>query len=174
MARFRFRLDRLLRLKGQLRRTVQEEVQLLQQEQQAVCDALAEAETTRDANRAAVVQAAAAGLSAADLRLYRDYDRAQAHAARTLGARADAIGAVIDGRREELITRRRDERRLETLEARLRQRHAAAEARADAHLSDDLVRRPATGMRAASGRRPDGEPGGPPAGGSPGGQPGRT
>lgn len=148
----RFRLQRISRLKEQLRKAVTDEIALLQQDLAGVQQAMADTQAALDRNRVEAARTATEGKSAIELHLHAIFERAQQAAGNALKQRAGEIDDEIAARRTELRERRREERQFETLQARLRQRSAVAEGRAEANFQDELA------VRAKRSSSQDGEP----------------
>jgi flagellar export protein FliJ len=142
MARARFRFDRILRLKAQLRKAAQDEIAMLRQELANVESGIAGAAAARVRNRAHATDAALQDrVTARDLQLYEVYDRAQTLSAQALRVRADALGTLIETKLPGLLDQRREERQFEELEGRQRAREALDDVRTEANFQDDLARR---------------------------------
>ena len=135
-----FRLGRVLRLQGQLRR-------LRRYEADALAASLATLEDEGHLLAAARMRlgeeealAAAAGLLAPELlQLRRTYDGALAERERTVAARATEQRAALAAKREELAHARREERKLLRLEETHRERVAETEGRHSDRLLDELA-----------------------------------
>jgi flagellar export protein FliJ len=140
-----FRFQRILRFKRRLREAAALQLGALVAEHADVERAHAAAHTAEAASRFAAGDLARAGGSAADLHLHADYQRAQAAAARALGARGADLARTIERRRADLVTRRTAERQFEVLAERADARRAAEEARRERLLHDDLARRQSPG-----------------------------
>lgn len=137
---FRFRLERVLRLREQLRREAQRELEAVSCRAARLWAAARARETEAERVLAAEAEAIASGeLTGADLRVYRDYEASQ-HAQRVaLVERAMAAEREAAIRRAALLERRREERQLERLRERARGRAEEAARRAEADFLDDLA-----------------------------------
>ena len=148
-----FRFERVLRVKGLLRKAAQDEVVALRREIDGLEGEISAAEAARNESRARALEAALDGPSAADLQLYAAYDRGQAMLVRTLHSRVEGLNEVLDRRRAVLLERRREERQFEVLRDRLRTRRIAAAVRTEANFQDELAQRSTGGHRAGGGAR---------------------
>jgi flagellar export protein FliJ len=138
---FRFRLGRVLALRTQLRKLVQDEVALLGGQLSRLREDVAAAQEAERSARATAEAQARVGLSGEELRRWEAYERALAGREAALAEESARVAEAIVRGREELLTRRREERKLEHLEERARGRFVAEEARQEALLLDDLARR---------------------------------
>jgi flagellar export protein FliJ len=138
----RFRLARVLRLRTQLRRAVQDEVTLLGAE---LASLRAQADTMRARQGAvhdAVEQAlAGGGTTGGDLLRWGAWQQALAARESALAVDGERVAQAIARGREELLVRRREERKLERLRERAGARAVAEVARQEALLLDDLALR---------------------------------
>jgi flagellar export protein FliJ len=136
-----FRLARVHRLRTVLRQQTQDELARLAGAHADVERGIDGARAAQDRVRAEEETAAARGFPGVDLAALRARERAlRAEELRLVGERArlDAELATCRGR---LLERRREERQLEQLGARVRLREQAAAEREAALLIDDLARR---------------------------------
>jgi len=136
-----FRLERVLRLRGQLRRLRMHEAAVLAADLAATEErgrALAAAREQQGLEEASV---AARGTTAASLQLARAYGAALAYQAHECTIAADAARTALVAKRAELESERREERKLEQLAALHHERVAEDEARAIATLLDELALR---------------------------------
>lgn len=139
MASFRFRLERVLRVREQLRRQAEDALAAARDAVARIDDAIAAACAAQEEARAA--EAAERQYTGADLLHWRAYGEAARAREQTLrGDRAAAL-AVVEARRAELLARRSDERGLERLRERARERHDAGEANTERTLLDELALR---------------------------------
>ncbi len=138
---FRFRLERVLRLRGQLRRLAQDEMHRTMGAITRVQDAMATERAAQDAVRAAEDGAAGGEFTGADLLRWRAFEAAAAARERVLARERDQLAATLVRQRETVVVRRQDERKLERLRERARERFEAAEERATAILLDELALR---------------------------------
>jgi flagellar export protein FliJ len=146
-----FRLARVLRLRTQLRKLVQDEVALLGGNLATVRERIedaahAQVELHEDAGRAL----AGAGLTGGELAQLGAWAQALAARETALVAEGERVAAAIVRGREELVARRREERTLERLRERTDVRAQAEELRAEAILLDELALRQRS---AGEGRR---------------------
>jgi flagellar export protein FliJ len=138
---FRFRLERVLRLRGQLRRLAQDEMHRTVGQITRVQDAMAAERAAQDAVRSTEDAAAGGEFSGADLLRWRAFEAASAARERVLSRERDQLATTLAKQREAVIVRRQDERKLERLRERARERYEAAEERATAILLDELALR---------------------------------
>jgi flagellar export protein FliJ len=132
-----FRLARVLRLRGQLRRLRQHEADAL-----AARVATLEAEGEALAHAREELAAAEAGrgpLTAESFRLGRAYDAALADRGRETAQAAVETRAALGVKREELLHEHREERKFLHLEEAHRERVAVEDARAADRLLDELA-----------------------------------
>ena len=138
---FRFRLGRVLGLRTQLRKLVQDEVALLGGQLVRLRAEVAAAQEMERTARATAEAEARAGLTGEELRRWEAYERALAGREAALAEESVRVAESIVRGREELLTRRREERKLERLEERARGRFVVEETRQEALLLDELARR---------------------------------
>jgi flagellar export protein FliJ len=138
----RFRLGRVLRLRTQLRKLVQDEVALLGASLAAVRARIEEAERAQVVlHEEAARTLCGDGMTGADLARLGTWGQALAAREAALVAEGEHMAAAIVRGREELVARRREERKLERLRERALVRAQAEEARREALLLDDLALR---------------------------------
>lgn len=134
-----FRLARVLRLRGQVRRLRQLEADALAADAAELAArgrALADERDRRADDEARV----AAGLLGVDeLQIGRAYDDALAEAERRCRAEAERVVTALAAKRVELQEERREERKFERLAAVHREREAEHEAQATSVLLDELA-----------------------------------
>ena len=141
MAERPFRLARVLRLRTQLRERAQEDVA---RESAALAEAqtaLVEVRAAADAARAAEADAAAGGMTGAELHRSRAWTDTLANREQTLTRETSRLTTLLEQLRSVLLARRRGERQLEILRERANERGEAEDARTTATLLDDLARR---------------------------------
>jgi len=136
---FRFRLERVLRLREQLRRQAVDALGEARAVVARIDDAIAAARAAQAATRAA--EAAEHEFSGADLRRWRTFAEAARAREERLAAERAVAEAVVAERREGVLARRRDERALEHLRERARARREAHDEAAAAKLLDELALR---------------------------------
>jgi len=136
-----FRLGRVLRLRTQLRERARDEVARARAALAAVRGAMAAARAAQEETRAAEAVAAVSGMSGGDLARFRTYGDALAAREETLAGESARLADELVRLREALLVRRREERQLEQLRERARERHGAAEERTAMVLLDDLALR---------------------------------
>jgi flagellar export protein FliJ len=134
-----FRLARVLRLRTQLRERAQVEVGAVRAALTSVSERLEVVRAAQAASRAAEAAVAATGMTAGDLQRFRGYEQAQRVREQALVAEGAELTATLAARREVLIERRRDERQLELLRERARERDETAEERSAMTLLDELA-----------------------------------
>jgi flagellar export protein FliJ len=137
----RFRLARVLRLRTQLRRQAQDEVARVQGDLATVRDKIAAARRAREENRTGEDSAVARGLTGEELTRWRSYERSLLAREQELARESARVAEELARCRDVLLTRRREERQLERLEERAREREDVAEERATMLLLDDLALR---------------------------------
>ncbi len=137
----RFRLARVLGVRTQLRRVIQDEVALLGAQLAGLRTRVAEARAAQAQVQHAVETATGVGVTGAELRQFGMYERALAGRETVLVAESLRVAEAIARGREELLARRRDERKLERLRDRAEVRAQQEEARQEALLIDDHVMR---------------------------------
>ncbi|MFN8542711.1 MAG: hypothetical protein U0807_00650 [Candidatus Binatia bacterium] len=138
---FRFRLARVLRLRTQLRRQAQEQVARVAAELARVREEEAAVRAARTAVRTAEEAALTGGVAVDDLRRGRAWEDVLDARATDLARAGEETVARLGHVRDGLVTRRKEERQLERLGDRARERHEAEEERAGMVLLDDLVLR---------------------------------
>ncbi len=138
---FRFRLDRVLRLRGQLRRLAQDEMHKTIGAMTRVQDAIAAERASREGVRAVEDAAAGSEFTGAELLRWRAFEAAAAARERVLERERATLSATLVHQRETVLERRQDERKLERLRERAAERFEAASERATAILLDELALR---------------------------------
>ena len=134
-----FRLSRVLRLRTQLRRLRAHEAERLGAEMSAISARALALATARERRSEEEAAAAAAGVSAATLQLGRSYDAVLGADERRCQAEGERTMTALLAKRAEVELERREERKLEQLEAVHRERAAEEDARATARLLDELA-----------------------------------
>lgn len=141
MAQRPFRLARVLRLRTQLREQAQEDVARGSTALAEAQAALADVRAAADAALAAEADAAAGGMTGAELHRSRAWTAALASKEQTLVREAGRLTTLLERLRSVLLGRRREERQLEILRDRVNERLGAEDERATATMLDDLARR---------------------------------
>lgn len=141
MADHPFRLARVLRLRTQLRERAQDDVARESTALAETHETLAGVRAATDAAHAAEADAAAAGISGAELHRSRAWTAALVGREEALAQEVSRLTGLLERLRAVLLVRRREERQLEILRQRVRERLEAAEGRTVATLLDDLARR---------------------------------
>lgn len=136
-----FRLARVLRLRTQLREQARDDVARARAALGAVRERIAAARAVEDGACAAEAAAVAGGTSAAELRRFRRFTAVTRARETALAAEATELAAEVVRRRDVLLTRRREERQLEILRERARDRSEAEAERAEMVLLDELMMR---------------------------------
>jgi flagellar export protein FliJ len=144
---FAFRLARVLHVRTQLRRQAQDEAARARSALAAAREAVAAARAVQEATRQAETVAAGAGMTGGDLLRFRAYEAAVRAREDVLAQESARLAEVLVRSREVLIARRRQERQLELLRERARDRAEEAEERAAMALLDDLALRRRGGGR---------------------------
>jgi flagellar export protein FliJ len=136
-----FRLARVLRLRSQLREQARDEHVRARAALAAVRERMAAARAVEERTAAAEAAATARGTTGADLARVRHFAAAARARAAALAAEAAGLAANVVRRREALLARRREERQLEILRDRARERSDARAERAAMVLLDELSMR---------------------------------
>jgi flagellar export protein FliJ len=137
----RFRLARVLRLRTQLREQAQDALAHARSELAALHERAAAARAAQAEVRAREVAAAAAGMTGDAIGRHRDWERAlRAREQAAMAAAVDAA-AEVERRRTVLLARRQEERQLEILRERARERAEVEDERQTMVLLDDLALR---------------------------------
>ena len=137
----RYRLARVLGVRTQLRKLVQDEVALLGARLAGLHEREAVARRAQEEAHAAVEAATRAGVTGEELVRWGRYEATLAARAAALALESAQVAETIVCRREELLERRRDERKLELLRERAETHQQAAEAQAEAVVIDDAALR---------------------------------
>jgi flagellar export protein FliJ len=137
---FRFRLERVLRLRTRHREEAADQHARARAALRAVEAGIAAARAAQAAARAAE-EGAGREITAADLLTCRAWEEAHAARERTLETERVRAADEVERRRLALLGRRRDERVLERLREHAVARHAADEARAEQIHLDELALR---------------------------------
>jgi flagellar export protein FliJ len=136
-----FRLDRVLRLRAQLRARAQDDVARAGDALAAVHHALDATRGAADAAHAAETAVAGVGVPAAEFLRFRTFAAAmRARQERLERERGRLVQALIECR-QRVIVRRREERQIELLRERAEERESARAEHVAAVLLDDLARR---------------------------------
>lgn len=143
----RFRLNRVLRLRTQLRERAQNEVAKLRTEIGVVREAILRSRTRQTENRRAEAVVAARGMTGEELARFRVYDAGERLREQVLLAEGARLAQELVQRRRAVVARRREERQLEVLRERAEDRIEAAEEHAAAVALDDFARRRQAGRR---------------------------
>ena len=136
-----FRLERVLRLRTQLRQLVQDEVALLGGRLSSLRADEAAVRSTQAAAHASADDAARAGTTGETLQRWAAYGTALSAREAALAAEGLRVAEAIARGRDELLARRREERKLERLRERAVARVQAETLRQEALLLDDLALR---------------------------------
>jgi flagellar export protein FliJ len=136
-----FRLARVLRLRGQLRERARDDVARARAALGAVRERQAAARALEERTCAAEAAAASRGTTAAELLRFRRFTGAARAREAVLAEEAAGLAAEVARRREVLLARRREERQLEILRERARERSEAKSERAEMVLLDELMMR---------------------------------
>lgn len=138
---FQFRLGRVLRVRTQLRQQAQEHMDRTRAALAALEQQIAATQASQAEARAAEEQAIGAGCRGADLARWRTFEAAAAARERVLLRDKEQLLDRLEREREALVVQRQEERKLERLEERARDRYDADVAREDARLLDELALR---------------------------------
>lgn len=135
-----FRLERVLRLRGQLCRLRRLEMQAIEDEQ----DRLDSERTAVEVERATVLEeiarrGAAGGIDVTTFQMVRAYEDVLGERARALAARMTDARVRLVAKRDQLALERREERKLESLAEQHRAAAETAAALAAERLLDELV-----------------------------------
>ena len=136
-----FRLERVLRLRTRLRKLIQDEVALLGASLARLREEAAAARQAQDDARRAAEAAGQSGLTGEELARWEAYGRGLATREASLLEESTRVAEALARGREELLERRREERKLERLRERAATRAQAEEARSEGLMLDDLALR---------------------------------
>jgi flagellar export protein FliJ len=136
-----FRLKRVLRLRTQLREQAEDALGRTRATLAAVRERIATTRAAEDAARTGEATALSHGATAAVVQRFRAYERRLATYRAGLENESTVLATEVQRQREQLLERRREERQLEKLEVRARERGVAEDERATMVLLDDLALR---------------------------------